>query len=109
MTLAGDGARQCASASFACQQSAFDRPGYFALPIDRARPHLEGIEVANREADGDSDHEAERVRLRHPAGRIVNLGLEGIMLIGASTAFTASSLIGEPYVGLAAAVAGAAA
>jgi ABC-type uncharacterized transport system permease subunit len=41
---------------------------------------------------------------------IVNLGLEGIMLIGAATGFAATVLTGSPYVGLvAAAAAGAAA
>ena len=34
---------------------------------------------------------------------IVNLGLEGIMLIGAACAFAATALTGNPYVGLAAA------
>jgi ABC-type uncharacterized transport system permease subunit len=41
---------------------------------------------------------------------VVNLGLEGIMLIGASTGFAATVLTGSPYLGLlAAAAAGAAA
>jgi ABC-type uncharacterized transport system permease subunit len=41
---------------------------------------------------------------------VVNLGLEGIMLIGASTGFAATVLTGNPYLGLlAAAAAGAAA
>jgi simple sugar transport system permease protein len=41
---------------------------------------------------------------------IVNLGLEGIMLIGAATGFAATAWTGSPYIGLlAAAVAGAAA
>src|SRR5260370_41430638 len=41
---------------------------------------------------------------------IVNLGLEGIMLIGASTGFAATALTANPYVGVvAAAAAGAAA
>ena len=41
---------------------------------------------------------------------IVNLGLEGIMLIGAATAFAATAGSGSPYVGLlAAALAGMAA
>jgi len=40
---------------------------------------------------------------------IVNLGLEGILLIGAATGFAVSVLTGNPYIGLiAAAVAGAA-
>jgi len=40
---------------------------------------------------------------------IVNLGLEGLMLIGASTAFAVAALTGNPYVGVAAAaLAGAA-
>ena len=40
---------------------------------------------------------------------IVNLGLEGIMLIGAATGFAVSALTGNPYLGLiAAAFAGAA-
>jgi len=40
---------------------------------------------------------------------IVNLGLEGIMLIGAATGFAVSALTGNPYIGLiAAALAGAA-
>lgn len=34
---------------------------------------------------------------------IVNLGLEGIMLIGASVGFAATTLIGDPYLGVAAA------
>jgi len=34
---------------------------------------------------------------------IVNLGLEGIMLIGAATGFAVAALTGDPYVGLAAA------
>jgi simple sugar transport system permease protein len=39
---------------------------------------------------------------------IVNLGLEGIMLIGAATGFAATALTGNPYLGLAAAaIAGA--
>jgi simple sugar transport system permease protein len=43
-------------------------------------------------------------------GGIVNLGVEGIMLIGAATGFAATSLSGDPYVGVAAAaVAGIAA
>jgi simple sugar transport system permease protein len=40
---------------------------------------------------------------------VVNLGLEGIMLIGASTAFAATALTGSPYLGLAAACAAGAA
>src|SRR4029077_10282802 len=40
---------------------------------------------------------------------VVNLGLEGIMLIGASTGFAATALTGSPYVGLAAACAAGAA
>ena len=41
---------------------------------------------------------------------IVNLGLEGIMLIGAATGFAATALTGAPYLGIAAAaIAGAAA
>lgn len=41
---------------------------------------------------------------------IVNLGLEGIMLIGAASAFAATALTGSPYLGIAAAaLAGAAA
>jgi len=41
---------------------------------------------------------------------IVNLGLEGIMLIGASSGFAAASITGDPYLGVAtAALAGAAA
>src|SRR5580698_9740355 len=40
---------------------------------------------------------------------IVNLGLEGIMLIGAATGFAVTALTGNPYIGLsAAAFAGAA-
>ena len=34
---------------------------------------------------------------------IVNLGLEGIMLIGASSGFAATALTGSPYLGIAAA------
>ncbi len=41
---------------------------------------------------------------------IVNLGLEGIMLIGAASGFAATALTGSPYLGIAAAaLAGAAA
>jgi simple sugar transport system permease protein len=40
---------------------------------------------------------------------VVNLGLEGIMLIGASTAFAATALTGSPYIGLLAACAAGAA
>jgi general nucleoside transport system permease protein len=40
---------------------------------------------------------------------VVNLGLEGIMLIGASTGFAATVLTGSPYLGLVAAVAAGAA
>jgi ABC-type uncharacterized transport system permease subunit len=41
---------------------------------------------------------------------VVNLGLEGIMLIGAATGFAAAALTGNPYIGIvAAALAGAAA
>ena len=41
---------------------------------------------------------------------IVNLGLEGIMLIGAASGFAATALTGSPYLGIAAAaIAGAAA
>jgi simple sugar transport system permease protein len=36
-------------------------------------------------------------------GGIVNLGLEGIMLIGAATGFAATAVTGDPYIGLAAA------
>src|SRR5271154_1715856 len=40
---------------------------------------------------------------------IVNLGLEGIMLIGAASGFAATALTGSPYLGMAAAaLAGAA-
>lgn len=34
---------------------------------------------------------------------VVNLGLEGIMLIGASTGFAATAVTGNPYLGVAAA------
>jgi general nucleoside transport system permease protein len=34
---------------------------------------------------------------------IVNLGLEGLMLIGAAVGFAATSLAGDPYIGVAAA------
>jgi ABC-type uncharacterized transport system permease subunit len=34
---------------------------------------------------------------------IVNLGLEGLMLIGAAVGFAATSLAGDPYAGVAAA------
>ena len=40
---------------------------------------------------------------------IVNLGIEGLMLIGASSGFAAAALTGSPYVGIAAAAAAAAA
>ncbi len=36
--------------------------------VDRASTHLEGVDVADRIPDGNADHEAERVRLRHLPG-----------------------------------------
>ena len=40
---------------------------------------------------------------------IVNLGLEGVMLVGAASGFAGTALIGSPYLGIAAAaLAGAA-
>ncbi len=39
-----------------------------AFGIDRARAHLEGVDVADHIADRHADHETERVRLGHLAG-----------------------------------------